>query len=529
MAITIVVHTATRIVLMAGADITAATINAGKAGWCQDYVSIDTDVLGWGHGLLSTASISIYEGVTLPAGFLPYCWTYSALGAWSQINNAAVTAAVAYKLLGNSRVVAIPTDLRLSPVSYTYNSGTSARVDLIATWVSSQSISPITYELRYRVLNGEWFETVFVGYDTTYSIQALDANTYEVGVRGRNESNFVSEWLTGAVSVPIPDSFVPNVTGFLVTAQQDGTRLLSWGLDTVPPDLAGYRIKFRRASGAAWSNMADLHSGLLTASPYETNQLSAGDYTFAIVAVDIFGNESLSPLYIQTTLPDQRLANVWAYSNGFSDGWSGVKTGCYITREGILEATDSATWADLNSWATWEQWNNNPAASFTYETPVIDALMSIAYTPQVWAYGVGVMTYQMATSADNTTWSAWGELAKSDARYIKFKITVASAGSIACLTELTTCLVVKPLTEEINDLATATLTGLYRYGPGDIRLPMVNTYSIAKQISVTLQNTGPGWSWELVDKDLITGPRIKIYNASGTLADATIDAYIKGL
>ena len=38
-----------------------------------------------------------------------------------------------------------------------------------------------------------------------------------------------------------------------------------------------------------------------------------------------------------------------------------------------------------------------------------------------------------------------------------------------------------------------------------------------------------GWSWELIDKNTAIGPRIKIYNASNALADANIDATVRGL
>jgi len=87
----------------------------------------------------------------------------------------------------------------------------------------------------------------------------------------------------------------------------------------------------------------------------------------------------------------------------------------------------------------------------------------------------------------------------------------------------------KPVEEIINDLDTSTLTGAYRIGTGDIRLPITETYAIVRYVFVTLQNVGSGWTWELIDKDTTTGPRIKIYDSTGTLADATIDAQVQGL
>lgn len=103
------------------------------------------------------------------------------------------------------------------------------------------------------------------------------------------------------------------------------------------------------------------------------------------------------------------------------------------------------------------------------------------------------------------------------------------AGAYPVLKSVVTILDAKPVTEDINDLNTATLTGAHRIGVGDIRLPISNSYATIRRVQVALQSVGGGWTWELVDKDTTVGPRIKIYNGSGILADASIDATIGGL
>jgi hypothetical protein len=47
-----------------------------------------------------------------------------------------------------------------------------------------------------------------------------------------------------------------------------------------------------------------------------------------------------------------------------------------------------------------------------------------------------------------------------------------------------------------------------------------------------LQNVGAGWSWELISKTQIVNSEpaaeFKVYNSSGTLANATIDVELRG-
>ena len=64
---------------------------------------------------------------------------------------------------------------------------------------------------------------------------------------------------------------------------------------------------------------------------------------------------------------------------------------------------------------------------------------------------------------------------------------------------------------------------------GDIRLPILKTYASIRTVNIALQSVGAGYSWELIDKDVDIGPRIRIYDETDTLTDATIDATIRGV
>lgn len=99
-----------------------------------------------------------------------------------------------------------------------------------------------------------------------------------------------AEWIGDPYAAPPPD-----VSMFLISIQADGTRQFDMAMPgTPPPDFAGYAIRYRLGTGWTdyWGELEPLHTGLLTASPYETNQLAAGTYTFAVKGFDDSGIES---------------------------------------------------------------------------------------------------------------------------------------------------------------------------------------------------------------------------------------------
>lgn len=321
----------------------------------------------------------------------------------------------------------------------------------------------------------------------------------------------------------------PNVSSFLVARQSDGTREFTWTLPGLtPPDLAGYKIRYRVGTNVAWGwdDLEPLHDGLLTSAPWETNQLDAGEYTFAIKAIDDSKIESESATFVIADLGDQRIAGSILSVLPHTQGWPGTKTDCY--RVGTtLEATDNDTWADKTTWSGWTSWNQDPKTTISYEHTVIDLGGTLSFTPYVDTLALGTVSAEESHSNDGVTWSSFADVgALITARYIKIRITVTGA-TIPTLKLANIRLSAESISEEINDLDTSLLAGSFRIGVGDIRLPVSKTYQLITQVQVTLQNVGSGWSWELIDKDTTVGPRIKIYNGT-SLADATIDGFIRG-
>jgi len=331
-----------------------------------------------------------------------------------------------------------------------------------------------------------------------------------------------------AASTLVVDLRPAQPTSFFISRQPDGTREFTWATTTPPADLDGARIRYLLGSTSDWDAMTPLHTGLLKASPFETNQLAAGTYTFASKNVDKAGNESAAAVFITSvTIGDPRIGGS---IEDFKEepAWTETKTNAIVDgATGWLVASGSGVWNDIpTTWDAWNGWIVTPSGSIQYERK-IDVGIITTFIPLVTVVADSVVIEEAHSDVDSgySSFAAVGP--EISARFIKIRVTVT--GSFPKIKAMRTILSADLIEEIIEDLDTSTLTGAYDLGVGNIRLPIVNTFSVIKKVDVSLQNVGPGWSWELIDKDTSVGPNIKIYNATPALADATIDATIKGV
>lgn len=318
-------------------------------------------------------------------------------------------------------------------------------------------------------------------------------------------------------------------TSFLLSRQPDGTREFNWSTTVLPADFEGVRIRYYLGTTSDWTAMTPLHNGVLKAAPFETNQLAAGVYTFAAKNVDRAGNESATATFITTlTLGDPRIAGSIEDLRE-EPGWAGTKTDCHVDAvTGWLVADGSATWTTLPAtWTLWTKWNATPKSPITY-VHLIDIGVKVRFLPLVTVFGDGSQTIEEQHSDDGSSYTSYAAVGPQvDARYIRIKVTLT--GSYPIMKTMRIILSAQTIIEYIEDQASGSLAGSYRIGTGDVRVPITQVYTVIKKVDITLQSVGAGWSVELIDKDKTVGPRIKIYNSSNTLADATFDATVTGI
>lgn len=237
------------------------------------------------------------------------------------------------------------------------------------------------------------------------------------------------------------------------------------------------------------------------------------------------------PGLVRPSGPTGPFAAAWRRSRRFTPGTNGGDLYfilAYSTVTGWLVADGWGRWADLPAtWAGWTEWNHRPKSPILY-THRIDVGVKVKFTPLVTVVVDGTAVVEEQHSDNNVTFSGWATVGPQiDARYVNIRVTVS--GTYPKIKSQRIILAASPTVEYIEDQSSLALVGAYRIGVGDIRVPITKVYSVIKKVDITLQSVGPGWSVELIDKDVVVGPRIKIYNSSNVLADATFDATVSGI
>lgn len=368
-----------------------------------------------------------------------------------------------------------------------------------------------------------------------------EGTTYQIRLRTVTPIGQASNWVDATHTIVGKTAPPPDITSLQVERLSDGTRKYSWVIPNPPPDLAGVEIRYGE-SWMVWDQMTAVFDQIQQTSPVEHNDPPAGTWRFAAKAVDTSGNVSRNAIYLDATLGSPRLEGVVYQDDSGLAGWPGTLTGCAI-KGTVLEAVDRATWSTLSSgfsvatWAQFVRWNMGPTSPIEYESTALDAGFVFAFSPDAIADGEGVLVVEVATSVDGLSWTDWEEVSLArrsvrTARYVKAKVTCSASGSapIPRITRLLVMMRAAAVVHEIQDLDTSTLSGPYRLGVGDIRLPIpAGSFAAVRSVTLGFNNSGAGYTWDLVDRDAATGPRVRLYDANHQLADATIDAIVRGL
>ena len=429
---------------------------------------------------------------------------------------------------------------------------------MVITLRAPSSLKPRPVEAQVRIRPKPVPPANAVGPWITYSKLSIDNNevailgvdsgvTYQVSIRVISAKGIASIWVDAEHTVIGKIIPPPDVKAFDVARLSDGTRLYSWSLGQIPRDIAGVKIRYGPDPGPGgtlvWEGMSDLHDGLLEgASPTELNVPPQGSWRFAIKMVDTAGAESEHAIYVDRELGAPRQPEVAITQDARKLGWPGVLTGCHIAADGTLEPDDRATWDNLagtyniTAWNQLTRWIVDPVNPISYEHPVIDFGVLIDFEPQATCSSDGEAFIEVRHSADETTWSDWLDIEDQAsrtirARYVQFRVSVTAVPfAVPAIREFVMIPRAETVEEHLNDINTALLGVRNYFGPGDVALPISHgLFARIKNVSVSFNGTGAGWTWEIVNKSGNPGPRIRIFNPSGVPADAVIDASVRGL
>lgn len=426
------------------------------------------------------------------------------------------------------------------------------------SWTDSANTDRVEVEFK-RSADSSWSPapSAAEGVQQSFIWDVEDGISYDLRIRAVSDSpvGVKSDYVTitghnvvGKTEEP------PDLLTFNVTRLADGTRRFSWTHDPLPADVrtgGGFHIRFRSGTGHTWEDLNALHSGLLLASAFETNELAAGTYVFGIKMIDSSNNESVSALIIEATLGDPRLRNVLVSRDENQLGWPGTIVDAFINLEGDLEAKGSSdsgagTWGDLpDEWNFLsDEWKSIVITEqvISYETPEIDLGVDVSFTPIISteAFGDIVVTVATGTDADGGVPSSAPFLTPapvSGVRYVIVRVEITGDSvTVAYLRSLIILLDSEVQIESYEDIDTSAATaGIFeRIVTGHFKLATRgDTLAISQATITAFQNAGSGWTWELLDKATVItsggepAAEFKIYK-DGTLTDATIDAEIKG-
>ena len=385
-----------------------------------------------------------------------------------------------------------------------------------------------------------------------------DGTTYDIRLRAINQIGAVSDddtaaWVNTLQHIVVGKTDAPDKPdSFTVARMADGTRRFAWSHANPAADVrvgGGYRIRYKAGSESDWDAMTALHSGLLMASPYETNELAAGTYSFAIKTVDSSGNESADALFIEATLGDPRLRSVLIGRLEHDLGFPGGKTNCFLDSDGALKSVGLGGWDSLpGSPGSWDElpdsWDQVlPSPDFIRYRVELDVGADLSFLPLVTVEGSGTQTLEMRTGADGDSpqvsgaWQALGPV--SAQRFIEIRVTMTSADSPASPTSielLTILLDGETRVVDFNDVdSSGADTAVFeRIGTGHFKLATRELSAISQARISAFQNAGSGWTWDLLSKATTAfgspgdlAAEFKIYQ-NGVLTDATIDAELKG-
>ncbi len=327
-----------------------------------------------------------------------------------------------------------------------------------------------------------------------------DSASYNVRIRAINSIGVRGAWSQGTVQVvgkTAPPSDVPWL-------RLDGERL-TWGPVT-DIDLAGYRVRWQPGGSRSWSDALELHTGLLSVSPWDLVTIPYGAGQILIKAVDTTGNESLNVTAIACNLGDAPVENVFA---------------SYTLNTTPVVAPDSS-----------RMWSNDTAQLWTNTTAVflVPQYQAISWTGSVTFTESGSLTIAATISgyAWKITWKkttdvayvpfpgrAWADAGTT----YQFRIDVDQSNLQGLIGSVVAQIDVPDKTIRLPDVVIAS---------GGTRLAIGTGWRNVVIVSLTLHSDGGSATTARVVDKSTSGPLIQCFNASGAATAGTVDAYVQG-
>ncbi len=511
----------------------------GIKAW--DVVRLTIGHLGWAEKKFQVVGWQLSDDLGIDLELIEYDdsiynWAY---GEASRVDPAPNTQ------LPELHVVSRPIALRLSSEYQIDASGQLAH-QLQASWSSSAGGFVSGYQAQHKLSSSATWLDAGTTTGTHLEIAPVSAKRqYDMRIRAVSSLGMTSAWTTSWNYYVSGKTTRPaQVTGFLYEPRpQEQTNLFTWS--PVPEaDIAGYKIRAKSGRNYTWDDLADLHSGLLSSSPWQVHRFSLpyGSFVAAIVAVDTSGNESL-PTYISAELLRHTwpLDRVLYIDQPMVSGWAATKN-LLLEADGSLTSIDNRTWDNIQSWDDMSAWGGHADTSpdsVMLTSKVIDLGAVYSEFTMASRFAVNghnkilISRYFKREASDSWrryTYTYRGTSQPSNtaritfpARYLYYTVELFRDPAAPVIT--VGDLLVQILRRGIEQTIWLDVDTSAWSGSADTGRVIPTDLSSVSQIQIALQSVGPGWSWEIVSK---SPPTIRIYDSNRQPQDAVVDVYLTG-
>ena len=219
------------------------------------------------------------------------------------------------------------------------------------TWTSEEGILNMGLnvwwdDMYYRFLDhyqvsvsrdGETYTAMANTYENSVYLGGLQSGKYWISVQIVTADGIKGSPAIVEVMITGRDSPPGNVDELDTDLLPDGTRRFWWNFTyPVPNDITGFKLKYTQGSQPNWTTAQELHTGLVTNQPFETQALRQGVHTVMIKAVDNAGNESADVAFCILNLGDPLEDNVLWQQDLSEDAWYNTDHNGVVTEDNTV-------------------------------------------------------------------------------------------------------------------------------------------------------------------------------------------------
>ena len=404
-----------------------------------DTVQVTLDRYGWALKVFEVLEVTFQISASEPGIDLSLKEIDSTIYDWNTSLEQTVDPAPD-TTLPSPWIVTTPSGVVVDEVLRRQKDGSVLSV-LRISWDQGGDLTGVEWIVEYRIYKKyaddatDQFSSIRSEFTVADIAPVVDGEIYEIRVVAVNSIGSRSNYSDFVRYTVVGKSEPPNdVDALEVYELPNGVRRAVIRYKSVVPDLAAFELRHKLGQSGGWDDMVSV-SRITAAGLSDTSVVSeffrpvnAGDYRFAVKAVDTTGNYSTNAVIVDVTftgVPDV------LYEFDFKGlGWPGTKTNCHVdAKTGDLAPDTLNTWGTSGlSWESAGSWDSNRVTSYIYEHLEIDIGSDQTLTPSlVFAHDATSVTVEEKHKTAAGSYTSYAAISGDITfRYIMIRISVTA-------------------------------------------------------------------------------------------------------